>query len=89
MNEHTEADSPRSPYELWYEFLKRTDQTDWSKEVKRDFVGVFQKDFETWFREVKFNLFAPYGPLLGNKGAVMKKLPVRTLFKGEDISGIM
>ena len=46
-------------YELWYEFLRRTDPRDWSVAVKRDFMGVMELDFEQWFADAYFDIFSP------------------------------
>jgi hypothetical protein len=46
-------------YEMWYEFLKRTDPNDWSVAVKRDFMGVMEQDFEEWFFDAYFKIFSP------------------------------
>lgn len=40
-----------SPYYLWYEFLRRSDQRKWSKEVACDFSKSIQDDFWDWWIE--------------------------------------
>lgn len=48
-------------YGLWYEYLKRTDPDSWSEDVQKDFGDVKTMNFDDWFNEVKFDLFANYG----------------------------
>jgi hypothetical protein len=59
-------------YELWYEYLKRTNPTTWSVDVRKDFGGVLLSSCDDWFREVQFDLFAIYG-------MQFDKLPVRVM----------
>jgi len=74
------------PYELWYEFLKRTDPSTWSEEVKRDFGGVLTTDFFDWFFEVRPELFWPHGPVSDDKWR--RNAPFISLWKGENIEDI-
>lgn len=78
-----EADEETSEYHLWYEFLRLTDPSTWSAEVKRDFGGVLTMDFDSWFDEVRFDLFAPNGPIEGGDGSWFKRSAVRQLHKGQ------
>lgn len=83
-----DADEETSSYQLWYEFLKRTDPATWSDKVKQDFGGVLMMDFDSWFDEVRFDLFAPNGPIEGGDGSWFKRSAVRQLHKGQSTDEI-
>jgi len=76
-------------YELWYEFLNRTDPATWSADVKRDFGEVLTKTFNQWLATNYFLLFFHYGPMVGPKAIdLLKELPVQSFVENTDISDI-
>ena len=74
------------PYRLWCEFLKRTEPSTWSEEVKRDFGGVFTTDFLHWFIDVRPELFFPHGPVSNDNWR--KRAPFIALWKSENIDDV-
>lgn len=90
MNKPQSKTEPPDLYWLWYEFLKLNDQNDpnWNPQVYKDFKGVFEMEFEDWFRAVRFDLFAPLGPILGDGGKWWWRRPVTRLMNVESAKHI-